>query len=173
MLINSNISTDLYSQLNIQHSDITVIHLKGDFRHCSIFNIYNNCDDNSTTNSLHAYLTANPTLALPSPTDHMLWLSDFNRHHLLWEEDRNHRLYNLAALIDPLMDLISNYDMLLTLPLGIPTYETTNGNWTRPDSTWQLNNPINPIILCNVNPSLCPPCTDHLPIITELNLEIS
>ena len=76
MLINTNISTDTYTQLKIQHSDITTICLKGDFSSCSIFNIYNNCNDNSTTDHLHAFL--NPELALPSPTDHMLWFGDFN-----------------------------------------------------------------------------------------------
>ena len=136
MLINTNISTDLYTQLNIQHSDITTIHLKGNFGFCSIFNIYNNCNNNSTTNSLHAFLNVNPASALSSPTDHMLWLGDFNRHHPLWEEDKNCRLFNPLALIDPLIDLISKYDMILTLPLGIPTYETANRNWTRPDSIW-------------------------------------
>ena len=52
----------------------------------------------------------------------------------------------------------------------ISTYETASSNWMRMDNVWWSNNPLNPIITCNIKPSLCPPCTDHLPIITELNL---
>ena len=89
ILINANISTDTYTQLKIHHSDITAICLKGVFGHCTIFNIYNNCTNNSTTDALHTYLRSNMATALPTPTDHMLWLRDFNRHHPLWEEDRN------------------------------------------------------------------------------------
>ena len=62
--------------------------------------------------------------------------------------------------------------MILTLPLGIPTYKTVQGNWTRPNNVWRSNNPLDPIITCNTKPGIHPPGTGHLPIITELDLTI-
>ena len=83
ILINTNISTNAYTPLDIPYSDITAIHLKGKFSNCSIFNIYNNCTNNPTTTALQTYLDEHPHEALPSPNDHILWFGDFNRHHLL------------------------------------------------------------------------------------------
>ena len=172
ILINSNISTDSYTALSIPHSNISTLHLSGNFGTCSVFNIYNDCNNNNTIKALKLYLNTNPNEALPSPTDHMLWCSDFNRHHPLWEEDTNHRLFNGEEMINPLLDLLSEHDMVLSLPQGIPTYEMANGNWTRPDNVWRSNNPIDLIVSCNFKPSLCSPCTDHLPIIINLNLTL-
>ena len=121
---------------------------------------------------LENFLSTNINLTLPSPRDHMLWCGDFNHHHPLWEEDSNRRLFSQPESIDPLLDLLATYNMRLTLPLGIPTYKTTQGNWTRPDNVWRSNNPLDPIVICDIKPSLHPPCADHLPIITEFNMLI-
>ena len=173
ILINTNLSTDAYSTLQIHYSNITTIHLKGDFSHCSIFNIYNNCNNNLTIETLHTYLRENLATALPLPTDHMLWLGDFNRHHPLWEDNKNCRLYNPPHLIDPLIDTLQEFDMQMALPSGIPTLEMVLSNWTRPDNVWCSNNLLNPIISCNINPSICPLRADHLPIVTSLDLLMS
>ena len=83
ILVNTSIPTDSYTVLNIPHSDISALRLRGNFGACSIFNIYNDCNDNSTIDAFRTYLESNPTKALPCSTDHMLWISDFNRHHPL------------------------------------------------------------------------------------------
>ena len=173
ILVNTNLSTDAYSALQIHHSGIAAICLKGDFGHCSVFNIYNDCNDNLAIEALRTYLRENLATALPLPTDHMLWLGDFNRHHPLWEDNKNHRLYNPPHLINPLIDTLQEYNMQMALPSGIPTLKTVLGNWTRPDNVWRSNNPLNPIISCNTKPSICPPRADHLPIVTSLDLSIS
>ena len=162
-----------YITLTILHSDIMAIQLKTQSGHCSIFNIYNDCRNNSSTDTLHTYLGMDLASALPSTNDHMLWMGDFNGHHPLWEEDRNHRLSNPPHLIDLLLDIVQEFDMVLVLPVGIPTYETVTGNWTRPNNVWRCNNPRNPIITCNVKPSIHLPCADHLPIVTLLDLTIT
>ena len=43
ILINTNISTNSYSILDVQSHDITAICFSGDFGPCSLFNIYNDC----------------------------------------------------------------------------------------------------------------------------------
>ena len=102
----------------------------------------------------------------------MLWLGDFNRHHPIWEEEANEQLFNPDAFIQPLLTLLYSYDMILALPKGLPTFETTAGNWTRPDNVWHTNTADDPITCCDVLPVICPPLADHLPIITILNLPL-
>lgn len=172
ILINTNIATNSYTSLPIPNSDITAIRLDGDFGHCSIFNIYNDCTHNGSLEALATYLTEYGHIARPSDTDHMLWFGDFNRHHPLWEEEGNRGLFNCEAFIEPLLDLISDYDMTMALPPNTPTYETVTGNWTRPDNVWRSANNESPITRCNVDASIRPPLADHLPIITVLDLPI-
>ena len=172
MLINTNISTSMYMTLDIPSRDIMAIHLKGDFVHCSIFNIYNDCMNNNTTMALHNYLSTHSSEALPLPTDHMLWLGNFNRHHPLWEPNDKRHLYNSADMVNPLLDLVMEHNMTLTLPSDIPTYKTAMSNWTCPNNVWHNDNPDNPITICNVDPSICPSQADHLPIVTKLDLSI-
>ena len=162
----------MYTTLDIPCSDISAIHLKGDFGHYSIFNIYNDCTNNNTTTALHNYLTDHRPDALPSPNDHMLWLGDFSHHHPLWEPNNNRHLYNSAKMINPLLNLITEHNMIIVLPPDIPMYKTTTSNWMHPDNVWRNNNHNNPIITCNVDPSICPPQANHMPITTKLDLTI-
>ena len=172
-LINTNISTDAYCSLDIPHSDISAIRLSGDFSSCSIFNIYNDCTNNNTIHTLNTFLHVEPQSALPSPSDCMISAGDFNCHHPLWESDTNHHLLSPPTLLDPLLDLLTEFDMIQALLPGLPTLETPNQNWTQPDNFWHTITPHNPIIACNTDPSCRPPKADHLPIITDLDLTIT
>ena len=136
LLINTNISSDCYSVLPIQHSDITGVRFKGLNGNLTLINVYNEITNNDTTNCLDLFLTANPLLARPTASDHMIWLGDFNRHHLMWEEDANSHLFEAENVISPLLGLLYRQDMLLALPKGIPTFQTNTGRWTRPDNVW-------------------------------------
>ena len=138
----------------------------------SSHNIYNDCTNNNTTTALHNYLTNHRPDTLPLPNNHMLWLGDFNHHHPLWEPNDNRHLYNLAKMINPLLDLITEHNMIIVLPPDIPMYETMTSNWMCPDNIWHNNNLNDPIITCNIDPSIWPPQANHMPIITKLDLSI-
>jgi hypothetical protein len=97
-------------------------------------------------------------------------LGDFNRHHPIWEDDNNENLFEPEDCIAPLINLLYKFDMLLALPKGKPTLQTSAGNWTRPDNVWRCNTLDDPIICCNTVPAIRPPLADHLPIITILDL---
>lgn len=47
-----------------------------------------------------------------------LWVRDFNRHHPLWDEEKNTYLFTKNALeaTQPLVDLLNQYDMDTALP---------------------------------------------------------
>jgi ribonuclease HI len=173
LLVNTNIATDSYISLNILNSDITAIRFQGDHGFLSIFNIYNDCTHNDNLTALSSYLSTSINIAKPGANDHMIWLGDFNRHHPLWEDHANQHLFSPDGFVQPLLNLLRDYDMELALPPNIPTLETSAGNWTRPDNVWCSHNAISPVITCDVNPSRRPPCADHLPIISILELPVA
>ena len=172
LLINTNLSTDCYSILPAMHSDITAVRFKAENGYLSLFNIYNEITNNDTINYLDSFLTQNAHLVHPTVRDSVVWVGDFNRHHPMWEEEVNERLYEPTDYITPLIDLLYRNDMLLALPKGIPTYQSAAGNWTRPDNIWRCNTPDDPIMRCDVVPAIRPPLADHLPIITILDLPL-
>ena len=172
LLINTNLTTDCYSILPIMHSDITAVRFKGDNGFISIFNVYNEITNNDTINYLDSFLDRNALLVQLSAMDSVVWLGDFNRHHPMWEDDSNERLFEPTDYIAPLIDLLYKNDMLLALPKGIPTFQTAARNWTRPDNVWRYNTPDDPVIRCDVVPAIRPPMADHLPIVVELAMPL-
>ena len=128
------------------HSDITAVRFKGTNGFLSIFNIYNEITNNDTLTCLDLFLDLNAPLVQPTNSDGVLWISDFNHHHPMWEEDSNEHLFEPEEYISPLIDLLYKNDMLLALPKGIPTLQTPTGNWTRPDNVWRNNTPLFAVI---------------------------
>ena len=157
LLVNTNLSTDSCIPLLIPHSDITVLHFKGESGYLSVFNIYNEITNNDTLRALDLFYDHNNWLIHPTDSDGVLWLGDFNRHHPMWEDDANEWLFEPEEYIAPLINLLYKWDMLLALPKGIPTLQTSAGNWTRPDNVWHCNTPEDPIQWCDTVPAICPP----------------
>ena len=61
----------------------------------------------------------------------------------------------------------------MALPKDTPTLEAcTTKNYTRVDNLFCMANLIDRFISCNIYPHLCPQKTDHLPIISVLEIEI-
>ena len=130
-----------------------------------IFNIYNKITNN-TLQCLDQFIDLNSQLICPSISDSVIWLGDFHRHHPIWEDKANKCLFKAKNYISPLINLLYKNDMLLALPKGIPTFQTSTINWTRLDNIWCSNTTDDPIICCDV----APPLADHLPVIIILDL---
>ncbi|KAG2145925.1 hypothetical protein DEU56DRAFT_731870, partial [Suillus clintonianus] len=45
-------------------------------------------------------------------------------------------------------------------------------NWTRPDNVFCISHTLHSFMLCDTAPRCHPPCTDHVPIYSTLNLNI-
>ncbi|KAG5731524.1 hypothetical protein E4T56_gene5479 [Termitomyces sp. T112] len=172
LLINTNNPTDAFTQLTIHSTDITAIRFAGEFGFLSLFNVYNDCKHNEVLTTLSSFLSSSAHIAHPSASDCMLWLGDFNHHHPLWEPVDNHHLNSPKDFIQPLLDMLTAYDMELALPPGIPTLQTASDRWTRPNNIWRSHTDVDPIISCDVVPSLRPMHADHLPIVTEVKLPV-
>ena len=171
MLVNKSIPSNTYRALPIFSADVMGIELLTNSGKLTLMNVYNSCTDNGAILTLSNYLQATNYSVNRADDDHMYWMGDFNRHHPTWEESRNEHLNSPDELITPLLELIATYDMVLALPQGIPTLQAFGtGNWTRPDNVWKLGTPVDIMISCDVKPNLRPIKTDHLPIITILDL---
>lgn len=105
----------------------------------------------------------------------MILLSDFNRHHPLWDNTNNHHLFNNNNLTaaQPLLDLIARYELDMALPRGIPTLEAQNTkNLTHLDNIFCSTHIKEAIIRCNTEETAHPVNTDYFLIITELDLTL-
>ena len=60
----------------------------------------------------------------------------------------------------------------MTLPCNTPMLKARNtGNWTCPDNVWRCSDSPSLFITCDVDTSLQPGSTDHLPIVSTINLK--
>jgi hypothetical protein len=67
---------------------------------------------------------------------HILWVRDFNRHHLYWDDPRDTRLFTADATeaAEILIKAIAGIGLDLTLPSGIPTHKhNVTKLWSRLD----------------------------------------
>ena len=167
-------TTNAWTQIPIDSPDITALRINSGVGPINIYNIYNDGTHHNNLNCLSEHLRA---IQGPQPRvgkGNMIWLGDFNRHHPLWDEERNSHLFTAANLdaAQTLLNLLAIHDMRMALPRGIPTLEAMNTkNYTRPNNVFCTSNLLNIFIRCVTEPESRPPCTDHLPLISELDIE--
>lgn len=72
-----------------------------------------------------------------------------------------------------IIELLTDHDMRMALPRNKPTLQSTSsGNWTRPDNIFCTTHTLDTFTLCDTAPRRRPPCTDHVPILCTLDLNI-
>ncbi|KAJ3492820.1 hypothetical protein NLJ89_g11157 [Agrocybe chaxingu] len=109
----------------------------------------------------------------PNEGDQVMWCGDFNRHHPLWDRDEDEHLFTAQATreAEVLISMLADNDMKMALPKGIPTLQhMVTGRYSRPDNVWCTPGLYEQIIQCDVDSYLRPPCTDHLPIVTIIDV---
>ena len=172
--VNRKIDTSNWIALDIPNTnDITAIQLKNAIGVISIFNIYNDCSHSRNENILNSFLINNRNNLLASERHHMIWAGDFNRHHPMWDNDNDIHLFTPQAIgqAENLIELIANYDLHMALPKGIPTLQhMVTKKYSRPDNFFTSLRLLELITLCEVDPAARPPTTDHLPIITKIQI---
>ena len=172
ILVNKKLSTDKWEELDVDSGDVTGIRIKTDTNTIDAFNIYNNQDNNEAIEKTDEALRRNGNQNLDNQ---YIWLGNFNRHHPLWDEERNSHLFtelNLR-LAQTLLDAIQEWGLQMILPKDIPTLQAFGtGNYTRPDNVFCSAQLADHLVYCNTEPSRKPTNTDHLPIITIWDLEV-
>ena len=178
ILVHESLSTNNWTQIDIDSLDVVAIQLASEQGVVNVYNIYNDCTHSDTIHTLERHFDRREVENNTRNTDSDegdIWLGDFNRHHLMWDDPRNNRLFTGAALDEAqkLIDLLANGDMSMALPQCIPTIQNSRGNLTRPDNVFISNTIADWVIRCDVAPDDQPPKADHFPIITILDLPIN
>lgn len=174
--INSRISTNSWEQVPFPSADVVVTRVRTAKGTYTLFNIYNDCKHDRTIGELNVFLAANIRNIRPTERDQMIWLGDFNRHHPLWDEERNHHLFTPTALASAqkLLELVADYGLVQVLPKGTPTLQSSStGNWTRPDNVFCTEAALEDVVECDASPENRGPNTDHVPILTSLETALT
>ena len=173
IFVNSNIPTNCYEQLHFDSPDVTGLQIKQNRHKVIVINIYNDCNHNKSLDAVSDFLLLRfPNDIIPDDT-HIIFAGDFNRHHSWWEEERNAHLNSSEGALQPLLDTIYRFDFRMALPPNRPTLRAhTTGNRTRPDNVWCSSHSTDLFIICDTNPGLRRPNTDHVPILSTLNIPL-
>ena len=111
--------------------------MEGPYGKLTIFNIYNSCMHSLTETILRRFLHDNANDIWCGQDFHMLWCGNFNRHHPLWDRDKDMHLFTAEALrkAGPLIKLLADYDMEMILAKGVPTLQHMRSKrYSRPDN---------------------------------------
>ena len=136
-----------------------------------LVNIYNDNGHNQSIDTIANEWETHEDEWMLNPTTEIIVLGDFNRHHHTWEATHNDHLTSQDRLLNPLLDLIINMRLEMALLHNIPTLEARNsGNWTRPDNIWRNTDSPSSFISCNIDLTICPALTNHLPIVSVIDL---
>jgi len=175
MLINASIRPDTWKQLDFPSSDVTVIQLNGGWGKLTIVNVYNDCNNDDTVRLLTEFHRKNQAelTQVNSGAAHILWVGDFNRHHPYWDDPSDDRLFTKEALeaAEKLIEAVADAGLDLALPSGTPTHKhNVTKLWSRLDQVFISDHSENLIISCDTLPDQRGINTDHLPILTEMDL---
>jgi hypothetical protein len=173
ILVNRRMASNNWTEIPFPSTDVTGIRLCGEFGTICIINIYNDCEHNRSLDVVKEYMRQDVREQVLGEVARYIWLGDFNRHHPLWDEERNAHLFTTAALeaTRPLLDMIVRHDMKMVLPKDIPTLEASSTkNYTRVDNVFCSATLLNTFVTCNTDPQQQPQKTDHMPIISRLEI---
>jgi hypothetical protein len=161
LLISALISTDNWNQLEFPSSDIMFIQVTGNWGKLTVFNIYNDRNSNKTLSLLTEFHRDNRDKLGSQELEnaHLIWLSDFNRHHPHWDDSNDTRLFmdNLEVLrvAELLIEMVASIGLVLVLPSGTPThYHNVTKKWSRLDQVSITEQSENTLITCDMQ-------TDH------------
>ncbi|GBE85933.1 hypothetical protein SCP_0804570 [Sparassis crispa] len=172
IFVSKRISGETWSQVKVDSPDITAISLRTVSSPLHIFNIYN---DQHHQDSINLLARATTQLAQPGEAEvNVIWAGDFNRHHPMWDEERNHHLFTQEALTmaQPLLDNIAAFDLTMLLAHSTPTLEASlTKNYMCPDNIFASSDTASQLLSCDTIPTLRPPFTDH--ILISLTLDVS
>ena len=172
--VNKHLETKNWKIIDVQKTNnITAIQLNGTYGKIMIINIYNDCTHPRTENTLRNCLTQHRNMIADGDNAHMIWAGDFNRHHPLWDDNRDIHLFTNQALrnAEGLINMLAEYGMEMALPKGVPTLQhmrTKKYSW--PDNFFCTPTLQPYIIKCKVEAQLRPTSTDHFLIATYIDL---
>ena len=103
ILISASLDVNKWAQIPVDGTnDISAIQLFTPRGRISIFNLYVDCNHLEALEALGHTIRNKRQRILGRPSDSIIWCGDFNRHHAMWDEERNHH-YSRRVLCSPPM----------------------------------------------------------------------
>ena len=178
-LNSATLPTKNWEQVEFPSGNVTVLRMTGGWGEMTIFNIYNNCLHDITIHKLTKFYRNNHGTLIGNNTSanvvHVVWVGDFNRHHPAWDRPEDSRLFTRDALdaAETLIRATTELRLDMALPAGIPTHQHyVTKRWSRLDQVFVMENTIDTIIECEEKPHDKGINTDHIPIVTRLNVSM-
>ena len=174
--VNKQLETKNWKIVDVQDTnDITAIQLSGDYGKVTVFNIYNDCTHSRNKTILQNYLTSHRNSVVNGADTHMIWAGDFNRHHPLWDDDKDTHFFTNQALrnAEGIINLLAEYSMEMALPKGAPTLQhmrIRTKKYSQPDNVFCTATLRPYVTKCEVKAQYRPTSTDHFPIVTHIDL---
>ncbi|CAK5265676.1 unnamed protein product [Mycena citricolor] len=175
ILVANTIPSSIWSQISLPSHDVTGIELRLPDGILRIINIYNDCNHNNSLDVLDAFLSDPRQRNRNGHPIQYIWAGDFNRHHPLWDKDRNQHLFTArnGMLTNKLLTMLGRYRMFMALPKDLPTLRAhRTKNHTRVDNVFCSDALVQAFIRCTTNPGQRPINTDHFPVQFAIQAEI-
>lgn len=161
------------------NGDVTIIKLTGVWGHLVLFNIYNNCNHDLTIRELTKFCRIHHKQLFGRDEDrstcHIAWLGDFNRHHPVWDNPNDTRLFKREAFeaAEVLIKTLADLGLELALAAGTPTHvHNVTKKWTRLDQVFITEHTLDKVVLCETRSNERGLNTDHIPIVTKLDVTL-
>jgi hypothetical protein len=102
ILMSKKLPLESWEQLEFNLGDITVIKIMGVWGQLVLFNIYNDCTHDHMIQELINFHRMNTRSISGSDNDisqhHIMWAGDFNRHHPVWDNPEDMRLFTKEVM---------------------------------------------------------------------------
>jgi ribonuclease HI len=177
-LLRADIPTNKWSQIEIDSGDVTIVKITGEWGATTLFNIYNDCEHDDTIEKVKVLQSSldGQDRDAPNESAHTIWLGDFNRHHPHWDDTSDIRLFTKTAInkAEKLISAVADAGLDLALPPKTPTHKhNVSKKWTRLDHVFLSEHSFDTLLSCEVYTEELSPNTDHLPIVTKLDLTLA
>jgi endonuclease/exonuclease/phosphatase family metal-dependent hydrolase len=180
MLIRGDILTESWEQLKFPSRDVTALRVKEQWGTLTIFNIYNDCESDTMIDelTLHHRQHKQDIMGMENTyhDHHLIWLGDFNCHHPLWDKPEDNRLFTKEAhdTEEVLLKAVADQGMDMALAKGTPMHlHHMTKKWSRLDQVFISEHSLDAITICDSLPEERGACTDHRPILTVLDIELT
>jgi len=175
LLINRRILTNNWAQIDFALSNVTAVQLQTPSGQVLLINMYNDGKNPEGAQKVIQYMRNIARAHNPRHSPHIIWMGDFNTHHPMWDKERNSHLFMRTNLdkVQIIIDVKANHDLQMLLPKNIPNLcAMETRNFTQLDNVLAYSSLQEHVLECKTSPETCTPRTDHIPIITTLDMNL-
>ena len=123
ILINKRIPTNSWTHIDFASSDMMAFQIQTPAGYILCINMYNDAQNSEGVQKVTQYMSRKAHDQNPRYQTHVIWLGDFNRHHIMWDKSRNSHLFMRSNLdkAQIIINVMAKYDLQMILPKNVLT----------------------------------------------------